>query len=275
MDDYAVAAILAVPTDLSGSDFEQFFNLIIEMYVDGDGPTSLDDFARAVGDREPGFGNAAERFRETLTSQGIDGRWADIAGILVREGGSGSNLVTLHGQYTAQLSVLAEQVPIAETYEGQAAAVDWETFRQENYYFWSNWDGGNWADWRAAFTGRIPDELRAELDPHVAWLDSLDPAGQMTYLRDSLGFAINYEAPPVAAEELTQEGLTQEELAPEATPEQLAQATDALLKAGETVPEEITPELAAEVFAEVPEAAQLSPEAIAEVMREVAAEMQV
>ena len=268
MDDYAVTAILAVPTELSGSDIEQFFNLIIEMYADGDGPPSLDDFARAVGDREPSFGNAAERFRETLTSQGIDGRWVDIAGTLVREGGSGSNLVTLHDQYAAQLAVPAEQVPTAETANGQAAAVDWETFRQANQDFWCTWDGSNWATWRAAFTSRVPNELHAELDPHLTWLDSLDPAAQMAYLRDNLGFPTGVDT-SVAAEELAAE-----ELAPEATPEQLAQATEALLEAGETVPEEITPELAAEVFAEVPEAAQLSPEVIAEVMREVAAETQ-
>jgi hypothetical protein len=184
MDEYAVAALCAVPPDLQGGDAEKFFDLIVEMYRDGGGPSSLDDLIPQITERESGLASPAAQFSENLRTQGLDQRWSDIAGTLASEGGSGSALASLRDQYAAQAGA-------AQT-AGEAPT--WEGFRTQNADFWSGWTGSDWAAWRAAFAERVPAELTAEIAPHLAYLDGLDPAGQLSYLRDSLGFAVNQEA---------------------------------------------------------------------------------
>ncbi|HEY1915166.1 MAG TPA: hypothetical protein VGH27_06265 [Streptosporangiaceae bacterium] len=184
MDEYAVAALCAVPPDLQGGDAEKFFDLIVEMYQDGSGPSSLDDLIPRITERESGLASPAAQFGENLRMRGLDQRWSDIAGTLASEGGSGSALASLRDQYAVQAgaAVSAGEVPT------------WEGFRAQNADFWSGWTGSDWAAWRAAFAERVPAELSAEIDPHLAYLDGLDPAGQLSYLRDTLGFAVSQEA---------------------------------------------------------------------------------
>jgi hypothetical protein len=184
MDEYAVAALCAVPPDLQGGDAEKFFDLIVEMYRDGGGPSSLDDLIPQITERESGLASPAAQFSENLRTQGLDQRWSDIAGTLASEGGSGSALASLRDQYAAQAGAAG----------AAGEAPSWEGFRAQNADFWSGWTGSDWAAWRAAFAERVPAELTAEIAPHLAYLDGLDPAGQLSYLRDSLGFAVNQEA---------------------------------------------------------------------------------
>jgi hypothetical protein len=186
VDEYAVAALCAVPPELQGSDAEKFFDLIVEMYADGSGPSSLDDLIPQIGERDSGLANPAAQFSENLRQQGLDGRWSAIAGMLASEGGSGSALASLRVQYAAEAAEAG----------GPAAgpAPTWEDFRRDNADFWSGWPGSDWAAWRGSFAERVPAGLRSEVDPHLAYLDTLDPASQLTYLRDTLGFAVNQQA---------------------------------------------------------------------------------
>ena len=183
MDENAVAAICAVPPELQGGDAEKFFDLIVEMYGNGDGTVSLDELAPQVGQREPGLANPVTQFSENLRQQGLDGRWPDIARMLASEGGSGAGLAALRDQYAAGAAGA-----------GAAPAQDWESFRDQNADFWAGWNGADWPTWRAAFTERVPAELAEESERQLGYLDGLQPAGQMTYIRDTLGFAINAEA---------------------------------------------------------------------------------
>jgi hypothetical protein len=183
MDDSAVAALCAVPPALQGSDAEKFFDLIIEMY--GNGQTSLADLIPEAEQRDPGLVNPATEFSENLRMQGLDTRWPDIAQMLVSEGGSSSGLVALRDQCAAQAAA------------GEAdggAAPDWGSFCAQNADFWAGWNGTEWGQWRAAFAALVPGDLAGEGERHLSYLDSLPPASQLAYLRDNLGFAINQEA---------------------------------------------------------------------------------
>jgi hypothetical protein len=195
MDDTAVTAILAVPTDLLGTDTEKFLDVIIDAYPGGDGPNSLDDFVTLVGEREPSFSGAAEEFRENLRADGVDGHWAEIARSFVNDAGSGARLSDLREQFSEESEAddePADDDVAAETAEEPGG---WAAFCAENREFWLGWDGTDWDGWRAAFAeGAAQGQVDGDLAPHLVWMDSLEAAGRLAYLRDTLGFAINEDA---------------------------------------------------------------------------------
>lgn len=258
MDESAVAAICAVPPELQGGDAERFFDLIIEMY--GEGLASFDELVPQIEQREPGLVNPATQFSDNLRTQGLDQRWPDIAQMLVSEGGTGSALVTLRDQYAAGGGA-------AEA--GGDGAADWESFRAQNADFWAGWNGSDWATWRAAFTERVPTELTADSERQLSYLDTLDPAGQLTYLRDTLNFTINQEALDyyqTAAETSPADEDSQPATEAEAEAEAVAEETHLEAEA-----EEVATEIA-DKLADDPEMAEImaefSPEELTELLTE-------
>ena len=242
MDDTAVTAILAVPADLLGTDTEKFFDVIIDVYAGGDGPGSLDEFVALVGERDSSFTRAAEEYRENLRAEGVDGHWADIARSLTNEAGSGARLVDLYEQLGEEAG---EQD--GEQDEAEADSVGWEAFCAENRDFWRGWDGTDWDAWRSAFAdGAAGAGVGEDLAAHLEWMDGLDAAGRMAYLRDTLGFAVDEQVPDGAE--------------PGEAPEEETQ---------------VPAELAGEIGAQVPGFEQLSDEEIAAVVAEVLQEAEV
>ncbi|MDT8913139.1 hypothetical protein [Amycolatopsis sp. PS_44_ISF1] len=195
MDDTAVTAVLAVPADRLGTEIEKFFEVLIEVQTSGPGPDSLDGLVAVVGEREPSFAAAAEEFRENLRAEGIDGHWADIARSLVDEGGSGARLARLREQFDREPDREPDAGDATAVAEPDGAPGDWAGFQATNRDFWLGWDGTGWDPWRAAFAeGAAGAGVGAELEPHLVWLDGLDAADRMTYVRDTLGFAIDEDA---------------------------------------------------------------------------------
>ncbi|MDT8913137.1 hypothetical protein [Amycolatopsis sp. PS_44_ISF1] len=185
MDDAAVAALLAVPAGLLGADREKFLDLVVGAYPGGDGP-ELDGFVAQVREREPSFGPAAEAFEENLRAGGLDRHWPDIARAFVDEGGSGARLDQLREELAAETE--PEVDPAGDS-------GGWAAFCTENRGFWLGWDGTEWEAWRAAFAeGAAGAGVGVELEPHLFWMDGLDPAGRVAYLRDTLGFMVGEAA---------------------------------------------------------------------------------
>lgn len=180
MDEYVIAAICAMPSGLQGGDAERFFDLIIALCQSNES-VSADDLVRGIGQREPGFADVAAQFRDTLRAQSLDGHWADIARVLANEAGTGATLAAMREQCG----------PPAAAEPGNGA--DWSDFRQRNQDFWTNWNGADWPTWRATFLSRVPNTLLGEVELQLSYLDTLTPAGQLTYLRDSLGFPVNQQ----------------------------------------------------------------------------------
>jgi hypothetical protein len=192
MDDTAVTAILAVPADLLGADREKFFDLVIEAYPGGEGP-ELDEFLNQVREREPSFTAAADTFEENLKAEGIEQYWPDITRAFVNEGGSGARLDQLREELSQEPEEDVEEEPSAEAPADDAGG--WDAFCRENRAFWLSWDGTDWGAWRLAFAqGAAGAGVEVDLEPHLSWMDDLNPAGRMAYLRDTLGFSVNEQA---------------------------------------------------------------------------------
>jgi hypothetical protein len=187
LDETAIAALCAVPSGLQGGDAERFFNLIIEMQ--GNGQTALDELIQQAGQRDPDLVNPATEFSDNLRTRGLDGRWPDIAQMLVSEGSNGAGVAALRDR-AAAVAALRDQAGGADG----GARPDWGSFCVKNAGFWAGWNGTDWGTWRAAFARLVPGELAAESERDLSYLDDLPPASQLAYLRDNLGFTINGEA---------------------------------------------------------------------------------
>lgn len=256
MDDAAVAALLAVPAGLLGADREKFLDLVVGAYPGGDGP-ELDGFVAQVREREPSFGPAAEAFEENLRAGGLDRHWPDIARAFVDEGGSGARLDQLREELAAETE--PEVDPAGDS-------GGWAAFCTENRGFWLGWDGTEWAAWRAAFAeGAAGAGVGVELEPHLSWMDGLDPAGRVAYLRDTLGFTVG--------EAVFTEATPSDDARARPSEAEISAALEAAELAVRALPPEqqvIPPEIVSEMFEEFPQAALMDPAELASVMAEAA-----